>query len=201
MAVALLITGYYRHPKMLAAGEAAEVMFCRGLDYCAEHGTGGRIPSAAAVQLCPTKTKARTDALVRVGLWHVTDDGWDVHDYSEWNRSQADLAARAKAKHEAKVRAGKKGADARWGGRLANGKADSKPVADMWQSDSPGPGPGSGSGLEGSKPPGFVTREPFGDLEPDQPRPSLRSVCGMHGCDGTSHFEDGREVFHRVSTA
>jgi hypothetical protein len=156
MAVSLLITGYYRHPKMMAAnrasgGELAEVLWCRGLDYVNEHETDGFIPSGVPHMLCPTKTAARIKALVAAGLWRDAEDGWQVHDYDEWNLRASERAARKKDASEAKSRAGKKGAAVRWGSKVhrpddgtchSSDMAD--PVADDWQTDGPGPGPGPG---------------------------------------------------------
>jgi len=178
MAVTLLMTGYYRHPKMMAAnaisgGELAEVLWARGLDYVNEHGTDGFIPTGMPVMLCPTKTTARVKGLVTAGLWDLVEGGWRVHDYDDWNLRASERAKADKEKSEARSRAGKKGAAVRWGGgRVArpddngHGKADGKPhgnaVANGWQSDNPGPGPGPGPGSLGE-----VEREvevPAGEL-------------------------------------
>lgn len=175
MAVTLLITGYYRHPKMMlansiAGGEAAEVLWARGLDYVNEHGTDGFIPTGMPQMLCPTKTNQRIKGLVTAGLWDQVDGGWTVHDYDDWNTRASERAKAEKEKSEAKSRAGKKGAAVRWGSRVyrpddgtchagANGTA----MADAWHSDSPGPGPGSG-------PSGEVQRE----VEVELPARALR---------------------------
>lgn len=124
MAVSLLITGYYRHPKMLHAnsisgGELSEVLWCRGLDYVHEHGTEGLVPVHAPQILTPTKTAARIRGLVGAGLWLEVDGGWEYHDYLEWNRPAAELGARKAAVSAARSAAGKKGAAARWQGRLS----------------------------------------------------------------------------------
>lgn len=123
MAVTLLFTGYYRHPKIVAAnnlsgGELAEVLWARVLDHCNEYGTDGLVMRGVPEQVCPRQTKKRVEALVQVGLWDVVPGGWQVHDFAEWNRSAAELNARAAAKSEAKRRAGRAGAQARWGSRL-----------------------------------------------------------------------------------
>jgi hypothetical protein len=199
MAVAILITGYYRHPKMLRAGEAAEVLWARALDYCAEYGTDGHIPSDAPPALCPLRTRQRIAALVREGLWHPVEDGWQIHNYLKWNRSAAELSSREAAKHEKKVAAGRKGAEVRWGGRVMrppsqrHSSGDSKPIAggiaNAWQSDGPGSGSGSALGLVGLIPPERNGRDE-GDLTTTGAAtagasplagPPLVSSCG--GCD------------------
>lgn len=120
MAVTLLMTGYYRHPKMVQAnlasgGELAETLWCRALDHANEHKTEGHIAFGVPELLTPTKTKARVRALVGAGLWVEADGGWAIHDYLEWNRSNAQMADLVAKK----AAAGKKGANARWGGRMA----------------------------------------------------------------------------------
>jgi hypothetical protein len=123
MPVTLLMTGYYRHPKFVLAnsisgGELAEVLWSRALDYVNEHGTDGFVPTGAPQIVCPTKTAVRIKALVQAGLWHPTENGWEIHDFLEWNRAAAELNAKAKAKSEVRRQAGRKGAAARWGGRI-----------------------------------------------------------------------------------
>lgn len=124
MAVTLLMTGYYRHPKMVQAnltsgGELAETLWCRALDHANEHETEGHIAFGVPEILTPTKTKVRVRSLVAAGLWVEVEGGWVIHDFLEWNRSNEQMAElRAK-----KAAAGKKGAAARWGGRMADAKA------------------------------------------------------------------------------
>ncbi len=125
MAVTLLMTGYYRHPKLVAANretghELAETLWVRGLDYVNEQRSDGIIPTGVPAILTPSRTTKRVDALVNVGLWDVVPAGWYVHDWHVWNRSAAELDAIDKAKREKKAKAGKAGASARWGSRLSS---------------------------------------------------------------------------------
>lgn len=173
MPVAFLMTGYYRHPKLLAAGEAAEVLWARALDYTAEHGTEGKIPTGAPGLICPIRTQARIDALVKNKLWEPIDGGWLIHNYLVRNRTELEKAARREAISKARSEAGKKGADTRWEGtidRKGDGKADnngdgnshSKPGGKALAPDSTGPGPGPGPeglGFSRSSTPSSVTRE------------------------------------------
>ena len=132
MPVALLFTGYYRNPKLVAAvaesGPWAEVLWSRALDHCAEQGTDGFIGIGIPDQILGRKATRFVNALVKHGAWHasaVVTGAHEVHDYDEWNRAAAELAERSKAKSEAKSRAGKAGAAKRWGNRLhvAGGEA------------------------------------------------------------------------------
>lgn len=93
---------YYRDPKVLRAGEAAEVLFVRGLSYCCEHGTGGRIPKAALPYLAATDTEARTDALVREGLWVTDGDEYVVRSWDAWQQGVDALTERRKKDRDRK---------------------------------------------------------------------------------------------------
>lgn len=199
MPVAFLITGYYRHPKMLAAGEAAETLWARALDYAAEHGTEGFIPTNAPLQICPTKTKARVAALVRERLWDVVEGGWQIHDYLEWNRNQAEQAARKEAVSRARSAAGKKGMATRWGSRITR-ETDNKPDNSTHNKrgnkavspDNPGPGPGPKDlGFSSRDPLTFRTaRETTRESTPKTQDPPLISLCGQ--CDhGFRNAPDG----------
>lgn len=130
MPATILYTGYYRHPKVVAAntltgGELAEVLWTRVLDHVNEHDTHGLIMQGIPEVVCPRQTKKRVDALVQVGLWEVVAGGWEIHDYYQWNRTAEEMDA-LRATRSA---SGKKGAEARWGNRpgtvrsMANGKA------------------------------------------------------------------------------
>lgn len=119
MPVTLLMTGYYRHPKLVAAnsitgGELAEVLWARVLDHVNEHETGGLVLKGIPELVCPRQTKKRINALVEVGLWDKVAGGWEIHDYHEWNRTPAQMDE-LRALRSA---AGKKGAASRWGGRI-----------------------------------------------------------------------------------
>lgn len=149
MAVTLLFTGFTRHPKIRRAGEPAAWLFVCGLEYCAEFSTGGFIPKESVDAFGLKGTRARVDRLISVGLWYDRGSDYEVHDYAEWNLSAIEQAERAKAKHDAKVKAGKAGARKRWGSRLPTGTPDSTADSSANRSaiakDSPGPGPGLSS--------------------------------------------------------
>jgi len=103
------------HPKVMMATALhpmAPWLFVCGLAYCRRNHSGGLIPALAVSLLLPKYRKTMADALVTVNLWErVGGDGAvSVHDYAEWNRSEAEEMGRAKTRHER----AKKGAAARW---------------------------------------------------------------------------------------
>lgn len=93
--------------KLLALTDAAWRMWGCGLIYCQANLTDGFIPKhaiesfgvrarnkgAVANELCQALVPGKAP------LWHVTDGGYTVHDYLQWNDSRDDvLAERASAK-------------------------------------------------------------------------------------------------------
>ena len=78
------------HPKFVALSNDAVATWARALGYCNRHMTDGKIGLAAA-RLCtrlPRPDKAIAE-LVKVGLWEQTEDGFQFHDYHQWNESRA----------------------------------------------------------------------------------------------------------------
>ena len=81
-----LSTRYYNDPALARAGEAAEILFTRGLAYAGEQETDGVVPREVLPRLVTTKATARVRALVREGLWEVIPEGWR---FTSWDRHQA----------------------------------------------------------------------------------------------------------------
>ncbi|MCW2757009.1 MAG: hypothetical protein JWO46_755 [Nocardioidaceae bacterium] len=80
-----LASTYYNDPALMRAGEAAEVLFTRGLAYAGCHETDGIIPREVLPRLTPTRAPARARALVAEGLWSVVPQGWRI---VAWDRHQ-----------------------------------------------------------------------------------------------------------------
>ena len=129
------------HPKVAAAGLVGFAMHVAAIVYCARNDTDGVLPltkvdgllnmrgvyvdvgNPAAVPVPGRNgTSGAIDQpdpydvaehLVDVGLWEHREDGdYDVHDFLDYHPSKAQVAER----REAKQRAGRAGADARWNG-------------------------------------------------------------------------------------
>lgn len=64
--------GFWGHPKIEAAGNAATGLFARSLSYCGAYSTGGFVPASWAQRI---GTPAEVKALVRVGLWEKVAAG------------------------------------------------------------------------------------------------------------------------------
>lgn len=107
---------FHRHPKTRAAGKDGRALFIAGLCWSAAHLTDGHIARtdlpliAAEAEVRPGPTARR---LVEVGLWHVTPDGWEVHDYLDFNPSGDEVRERKRKRAEAGRKGGKRSGQAR----------------------------------------------------------------------------------------
>jgi hypothetical protein len=101
-----LVTDFHEDGDLAAAGEAAEVLFTRALSYCGAQETEGFISDGIVTRLAPTRTKARTDALVRHRLWIRDDErgGWIIRSWSRIQDEHDALAARRRADRERQQR-------------------------------------------------------------------------------------------------
>lgn len=98
------------HPKIVGLTDNEYRMHTTAIIYANEHRTDGVVTRSAARSF--PGYKARTiRTLSDKGLWLPHDDGWILHNYLKWNRSAEEIEQIS----EAKSRAGKKGAAAKWG--------------------------------------------------------------------------------------
>ncbi|WP_158920633.1 hypothetical protein [Streptomyces sp. NBRC 109706] len=86
------------HRKVALLSDRAFRLYVSGLCWCSENLTEGRI-ATRELNLISRVRGAKTAAaeLEKAGLWDRTDDGWEVHDYLEYNPDRA----RVKADREA----------------------------------------------------------------------------------------------------
>jgi len=79
---------YYDHPKILAAGPAAERLWVRGIAYCNRYLTDGLLADSAVRRLADDDDAARlAERLVSVGLWERVPGGYRVHDFLDYQPS------------------------------------------------------------------------------------------------------------------
>ena len=157
--------GYHRNPKVRAAGLHARALHLAGLCWTSANLHDGRIPRAmlaliaAEAEVKPSVVKR----LVEVGLWHETPDGWEIHDYLEFNRS----AAQIQADREAAKRRQQKGRQSQalsrrdddrderrdFGGGAYGGPDPTRPVPltsnPTTNPESVAPNPAGGGGVDG----------------------------------------------------
>jgi hypothetical protein len=115
---------FHSHPKTLMAGKAAVgVWVCLG-SWSSQHGTNGVVPTTVALSF---GGRHQLRALVDVGLLEVTDDGYLLHDFLDYNPA-AERVAEVK---QARAQAGSKGGSKRQANARANAERDvSKPQAE-----------------------------------------------------------------------
>lgn len=105
-----LATGFARHPKGLAAGPTGRHLFIVGLCWCGEYDTDGRIPGYALVTLAgdagiPIDESGQwADKLVDCGLWEREPDGWQVHDWGQWQTTTEEREVKLNGNKERQAR-------------------------------------------------------------------------------------------------
>jgi hypothetical protein len=97
-----LDTTFFDHPKVLSMvadnQHRAIVLYLAGMTYAGRHGTDGFIPREALTMLHGRKTDA--DMLIRAGLWWQDKRGWIIHDWADYQQTQAettDILAKKRA--------------------------------------------------------------------------------------------------------
>lgn len=91
--------GFALHAKMRAAGLEAVGLWVAALAYCARYRTNGRITRDALADVWPWPAgdlQKLTGKLVKVGLWETSDDGWQVHDYLDYQESRREIDLKRK---------------------------------------------------------------------------------------------------------
>jgi len=87
------------HPKVEALSDKAFRLHVSGLCYCAKHQTDGKVVASRAARLVGYTSKALTE-LLGAGVWHTSPDGFEIHDFLDWNPSKADVTKRRNASKE-----------------------------------------------------------------------------------------------------
>lgn len=95
--------GFWSHPKVIAAGNAAIGLWIKAASYCAQHLTDGFVPDHVVPLLGGTRTQAQR--LLSAKLWQKADGGWVFHDWDDYQLSKEKVLKR---------RAAAKGRQAAW---------------------------------------------------------------------------------------
>lgn len=95
------------HPKVVQAGPLGLAMAVAGICYASQYLTDGFIPRAKVRRLIDVDNALEiADTLVKVGLWEEIADGYQIHDYLEYNPSAEDVRETREAQRAAKVAGG-----------------------------------------------------------------------------------------------
>lgn len=87
---------YYKDDAVAVAGEKAEVLYVRGLAFCADVLSDGFISDLQLIRFVGAglgNVRGRAQALVAAGLW-VRDDergGYWIRSWEKWNLSKAEI--------------------------------------------------------------------------------------------------------------
>jgi hypothetical protein len=111
---------FYGHPKVLAAvtrDVASIALHALALSYSADYELDGRVPRQFAVQAVGERADDLAGILVDVGLWLENGEGWEIHDFLDYNPSKVEL----EKKRAARRRAGRKGGKASGAARRVDG--------------------------------------------------------------------------------
>lgn len=98
---------YYRDDALLEAGEAAELLYVRGLAYCAEALSDGFISDRQVDLIVGVGMKdamKRAERLVAVDLWERVEGGYVVRSWSKWNKTAEEIGRHRKMDRERKAR-------------------------------------------------------------------------------------------------
>lgn len=85
---------YYKDDAIDEAGEAAELLYVRGLAFCADVLSDGFISDRQLVRFVGVgmfDAPDRARRLVEVGLWERVEGGFRVRSWLDWNRSRAEI--------------------------------------------------------------------------------------------------------------
>lgn len=109
-----LSANYYDDDAVIAAGERAEVLFTRGLAFCARNLNDGLITDLqlARIGVGLTGVKTRAKRLVDAGLWERIEGdlldtegtGYRVRSWGKWNLTKAEIQAKQRADADRKAK-------------------------------------------------------------------------------------------------
>lgn len=128
---------FYSNPKTAMLSDGATALWLRSGSWSAQQLTGGFVPVRMVPMFRGSDDSVRE--LCDAGLWAYDEqkDGYQFHDWSDYQPDGEEVDALRKKRSEA----GKRGANRRWGkpengkNGKTDGKCHSKPMANAWQTD------------------------------------------------------------------
>lgn len=128
---------FYSNPKTAMLSDGATALWLRSGSWSAQQLTGGFVPARMVPMFRGSDDSVRE--LCDAGLWAYDEqkDGYQFHDWSDYQPDGEEVDALRKKRSEA----GKRGANRRWGkpengkNGKTDGKCHSKPMANAWQDD------------------------------------------------------------------
>lgn len=128
---------FYSNPKTAMLSDGATALWLRSGSWSAQQLTGGFVPARMVPMFRGSNDSVRE--LCDAGLWAYDEqkDGYQFHDWSDYQPDGEEVDALRKKRSEA----GKRGANRRWGkpengkNGKTDGKCHGKPMANAWQDD------------------------------------------------------------------
>ena len=132
-----VVDSFYSNPKTAMLSDGATALWLRSGSWSAQQLTGGFVPARMVPMFRGSDDSVRE--LCDAGLWAYDEqkDGYQFHDWSDYQPDGEEVDALRKKRSEA----GKRGANRRWGkpengkNGKTDGKCHSKPMANAWQTD------------------------------------------------------------------
>ena len=109
--------GFWSHPKTATLSDAAVTLWVRAGSYSCQHLTDGFVPRSA-LRLVGTESAAVE--LTSVGLWLDADNGWQFHDWDEYQETSEAVKQRRDAQRERQRRARAKRDESRRASRVTD---------------------------------------------------------------------------------
>jgi hypothetical protein len=130
---------FYMNPKIASLGRDEQDLYIAAIIYCNGQLTDGFIPAGAIPMLSAwAKIEANAQAiayhLLEAGLWENSANGYQIHDFLDWNMSKADVLAMKAARSEAGKRGGLKSVAKRQASASASAQAKLKQNSTQSQS-------------------------------------------------------------------
>lgn len=115
------------HPKFVDAGPIASWLWICGNAYCNKYLTDGFIQTSTLARLgAVTNARKWAERLVAVGLWDRAEEGYQVHDFHDFNPTAAQVRERREAERVTKSKAGRAGGVKSGESRRRSIEADAK---------------------------------------------------------------------------
>jgi hypothetical protein len=81
--------GFADHEKVDALTDGAFRLHVSGMNYCARKLTDGVVPKHRVHRLMPTYKPAYLRELIDAEMWLKHPEGYEIHDYLDWNKPRA----------------------------------------------------------------------------------------------------------------
>lgn len=128
-------SGFTTHPKVAPLSDVAFRLHVTALCFCCAHLTDGHIP-AGLPRTWPATARGAAlrraiGELVTAGLWEPEENGWNIHDFLDWNPPAEYVRATRQARQEAGKRGGIRSAMAKAKAKQVLEQTGSKPEAEF----------------------------------------------------------------------